>query len=55
MTAKVRKVQCMGCGACKAVCPIDAIRIKVIAVVDPEKCASCGLCTESCPQFAIKV
>jgi len=37
------------------VCPVGAVRVEVIAVVNPRTCASCGLCSDICPQFAIKV
>lgn len=46
---------CCGCGACQAVCPCNAIEIKMdkdgfySSFVDNEKCVSCGKCTKVCP------
>jgi len=45
---------CCGCGACKAVCPKDAITLKpdkkgfVYPVIDDKKCVECGICRNSC-------
>ncbi|MBQ8429659.1 MAG: polysaccharide pyruvyl transferase family protein [Clostridia bacterium] len=46
---------CMSCGACKAVCKFDAIRLItgkegfLMAVVDKQKCTDCGMCRKVCP------
>lgn len=46
---------CCGCGACKAVCPCNAIEVKLnkdgfyTASVDDKKCVSCGKCANVCP------
>lgn len=46
---------CCGCGACKSVCPVSAIRIEMSsngfweAVVDERKCIHCGKCKAVCP------
>jgi len=46
---------CCGCGACKSVCPVSAIRIEMSsngfweAVIDEEKCIHCGKCKTVCP------
>lgn len=46
---------CCGCGACKEVCPVKAINVKLDengffkAVLDETKCISCGKCTKVCP------
>ncbi len=47
--------KCNGCGACKAICPTDAIsgKKKEIHHIDPEKCIDCGTCGKICPQGAI--
>ena len=41
---------CVGCGACKKVCPTDAIEgeRKERHVIDPNKCIKCGMCYEAC-------
>ena len=42
---------CVLCGACKAVCPVDAITIKDDKPnIDEEKCIHCGLCNLHCPR-----
>ena len=49
---------CMGCGACVAVCSYDAIELRKIkqglkAVVNPVICKGDGLCNAVCPTGAI--
>ncbi len=56
MASVVDKKVCVGCGACAATCPVEAITIKNgVAVVDPSKCISCGACVATCPVGAIKL
>ena len=51
---KVNKEKCIGCGACIAVCPHDAISLKDgKAVIDQKKCNKCFDCIEICPVKAI--
>ena len=47
---------CSGCGACKAVCPIDAISgtKKEAHQIDQEVCTHCGSCRQVCPSEAIQ-
>ena len=47
---------CTGCGICSAVCPHDAINIKIDerkgvyqSHVDPDTCTNCTICLTSCP------
>ena len=48
--------QCSGCGACKAKCPVGAIRMiegslgALHPCIDQEKCIDCGLCVRMCPE-----
>lgn len=48
---------CSGCGACVAVCPKNAIELRLddagffTACVDVEKCVECGLCVKACTRF----
>ncbi len=50
----VKTDTCCGCGACAAICPAKAIKIKqndegfYKAEIDKEKCTSCGLCSKIC-------
>lgn len=49
---------CTGCGACKNICPKDAIELQpdregfLMPVINQEKCVSCGLCGRVCPTMA---
>ncbi len=50
----VDKEVCIGCGACQAVCPVEAIElVDGKASIDKEKCISCGACKGTCPVEAI--
>lgn len=47
--------KCVSCGACKAVCRSDAIRLFnskegfLTSIIDKDKCVNCGLCRKVCP------
>lgn len=50
---------CCGCGACKEICPVKAISIKLDkfgfyrAILDESKCILCGKCTKVCPYLNV--
>jgi Na+-translocating ferredoxin:NAD+ oxidoreductase RNF subunit RnfB len=46
---------CIGCTACKNVCPTDAIigEIKESHTISEELCIACGACVTKCPADAI--
>jgi NADH:ubiquinone oxidoreductase subunit F (NADH-binding) len=46
---------CIGCGACKRVCPVNAISgdKRQLHVIDTDQCIRCGACEEACPIDAI--
>ena len=55
MAAKVDKKKCDGCGACKDICPVDAIKIENGKAVINDDCLECGVCVPQCPNEAISI
>jgi NADH-quinone oxidoreductase subunit F len=55
ITFSVLEEICTGCGACKRVCPADAIRgiRKMAHRIDPDICVKCGTCFDVCKFKAI--
>ena len=51
--------KCFDCGACYALCPVDAISVddEYSVVFDEKTCigSPCGLCVDACPGRAIKL
>jgi ferredoxin len=52
---KVDKDFCLRCGACVAVCPVDAIEATDGHVRSNRRCTECGICVKVCPVGAIRV
>ena len=46
---------CVACGACADGCPVEAITVDDVAVVDADTCVECGACVETCPVEAISM
>jgi len=46
--------ECIACGACVDVCPVEAITEgDPYYIIDPELCTDCGACVDECPVEAI--
>ena len=46
---------CIKCGVCKSVCPVNAITIDDIVSTDSDLCIFCCACVKSCPQSVRKI
>jgi len=55
MAAKVIKEKCDSCGTCVDACPVDAITMTDVAVINEETCIDCGTCVDECPNKAIEL
>ena len=55
--AGISQNECVACGCCVKVCPMEAIDIYkgIYAQVDMEKCIGCGKCAKECPASVISV
>ena len=53
--AVVNQRDCVACGCCLKVCPMNAIRIfkGMFAKVDESRCVGCGKCVRECPASII--
>lgn len=49
----VNQDQCIACGICVQVCPVDAITLQGKAFINPEICIGCSACIVACPVDAI--
>lgn len=54
MPRKVNESQCISCGACTSVCPVDAITLEDVSKIDSSLCIDCGMCEATCPVGAIE-
>ena len=43
---------CIGCGACQATCPVEAIASGAPYKIDENVCIECGACASVCPVSA---
>jgi ferredoxin len=44
--------ECTQCGICAEGCPVGAIHLEKISLIDKEKCITCCACIKNCPQKA---
>ncbi|MBC8419715.1 MAG: 4Fe-4S dicluster domain-containing protein [Desulfobacteraceae bacterium] len=55
-TRRTEMEECIGCGACEEICPVDAVKmVDEKAEVDLDWCIGCGVCGVSCPTGAIGI
>ena len=45
--------ECIACGSCIDACPVEAIAVGEVYLIDPAKCIDCGACATECPTEAI--
>jgi len=47
---------CIGCGACRRICPTSAItgEMKELHIIDGRLCIDCGSCGRVCPKTAVR-
>lgn len=55
--AQVQQKDCVACGCCVKVCPMDAIHVMrgLFAQVDIAACVGCGKCARECPASVITI
>ena len=54
--AQVNEEDCIGCGTCVKMCPMEAIQLhNAVAIIDENKCIGCGVCVHHCPEDAISL
>lgn len=55
--AFVPEQDCVACGCCMKVCPMEAIKVQkgIMAKVNMEKCVGCGKCARECPASIIEI
>lgn len=51
----IDKEKCITCGACRSVCPHDAIVFNNGFEIKKERCLGCSQCFDICPQKAISM
>lgn len=51
---EVREEDCIGCGTCVQMCPMEALELEdAVAVLNEKRCIGCGVCVHNCPEEAI--
>ncbi|HDP70651.1 MAG TPA: DUF362 domain-containing protein [Actinobacteria bacterium] len=52
---KVIEEKCVKCGICAKHCPVEAISMDDLPVINRRKCISCYCCHEMCPEGALEI
>ncbi|MBN1776854.1 MAG: 4Fe-4S binding protein [Clostridiales bacterium] len=55
MAIRIDTTKCNGCGRCKSICPMDAIRIENGKAKANDDCIECSACVDVCPTKAISI
>ena len=55
MAAVVNQEECIGCGKCEDVCPVEAIKVVEGKATVSDECIDCGACVDECPVEAINL
>jgi ferredoxin len=55
MAVRIELEKCTGCGRCKKICPVNAIKIKKDKAVITDECVECGACVSECPNEALSL
>ena len=50
---QVKEEECNACGDCEDICPVNAMKVDKMAVVDVDTCIGCGVCVTHCPMEAL--
>lgn len=53
MAYKILEDECIACGTCIDVCPVEAISEGDVYKIDADVCTACGSCVDVCPTEAI--
>ncbi|TXT53891.1 MAG: hypothetical protein BAJALOKI1v1_2270002 [Promethearchaeota archaeon] len=54
--AQIIQDECIGCGTCVQLCPMETIELQdAVAVINEDRCIGCGVCAHNCPEDAIKL
>jgi len=52
---RVNMANCVRCGACASVCPVNVIEVSDSQIRVEKGCTNCGLCERVCPMGAVKI
>lgn len=55
MPVQINVEKCIGCGKCKNICSVGAIKIENKKAVVDSTCVQCGRCINVCPREAISL